>query len=63
MFGLVKDGLMGLGILTAMSLILLVLIVASSPRGRRRELIHCTLCEYAGTVAKVIEHEKLDHPG
>lgn len=63
MLGLAKDALMGLGLLTACSLILLILIVATSPRGRRRELVHCTLCDYAGTVPKVIAHEKLDHPG
>lgn len=63
MIGLMKDGLMGLGLLTASGFVLLILIVATDPRGRRRhDLVHCTLCSYAATEAKVIEHERLDHP-
>lgn len=60
--GLVKDGLMGLGILTAMSFVLMVLFIATSPRGHRKHLVHCTLCEYAATEEQVLKHEQLDHP-
>jgi hypothetical protein len=60
--GLVKDGLIGLGFLTVMSFVLSVLFIATSPRGHRKHLVHCTLCEYASTEARVLEHEKLDHP-
>ena len=61
MFGLVRDGLEGLGLLCVMAFAILMLILWSD-RHKHPTLISCSQCGYTDSESRVIDHENQDHP-